>query len=356
VSEEVLALDGSYGEGGGQILRTSIGLAAALWGQAGRAHPAGLRIFNIRANRPKPGLRAQHLAAVQAAAAVAQAHVQGAAVDSTSLTFRPGRPRAGQYRFDIGTAGSATLVLQTILPALLSAEADSQVVITGGTHNPWAPCFEYLRDVFSTLAEAANVSLAVQLERAGFYPAGGGRIRCAIRGLGGPEQVGPLRMRSRGELRRIEGLSAASESLPEHIVERQRARVAGRLAGAGLTGDVEQARWPTDSPGTVVFLRAVFSRSVAGFFALGKRGKPAERVADEAVDELMGFLAADGAVDGHAADQLITLLALCPRESELTTARVSQHLLTNAEVIRKVAGREVLVEGEMNSPGKVILR
>lgn len=355
MSDDVLVIDGAFGEGGGQILRTSIGLAAALWHQAGRARPAGLRIVNIRANRPKPGLRAQHLAAVRAAAAVTGARVEAAAINSTSLTFLPGEPRPGSYRFDIGTAGSATLVLQTILPALVSAGGESEVVITGGTHNPMAPCFEYLRDVSATLAEAAGVSMAVQLERAGFYPAGGGRIRARVRGLGAPDRVGPLRMRSRGELRYVEGISVASEALPEHIVQRQRRRALSRLRQAGLVAEVEPIRRPTNSPGTVVFLRAVFSRSVAGFFALGKRGKPAEKVADEAVDELLGFLAADGAVDPHAADQLITVLALSPGESELTTTGVTNHLLTNAEVIRKVTGREVTVEGELDSPGKVII-
>lgn len=245
------------------------------------------------------------------------------------------------------------LVLQTVLPALLTATGDSEVVITGGTHNPFAPCFEYARDVFATLAEAAGASFALVLERAGFYPAGGGVVRCRIRGAGGGENIAPLRMLSRGELRRVEALSAAAESLPEHIVRRQGRRVEARLAGAPLPGSVEYARWPTACAGTVVFLRAVFSRSVAGFFALGRRGKSAEAVADEAVDELAEFLSADGAVDCHAADQLIALLALSPQKSQLTTAAVTAHLITNAQVIRQLTGRAISIQGQVGSPGVV---
>ncbi|OPX23794.1 MAG: RNA 3'-terminal-phosphate cyclase [Planctomycetales bacterium 4484_123] len=352
MSGEEIIIDGSFGEGGGQILRTSTGLAAALWqGTDGRE----LRVVNIRAGRPKPGLRVQHVAAVNAAAEVAAAGIEGARLDSRELSFRPAGSRAGTYRFEIPTAGSAMLVLQTILPALITADGDSEVLISGGTHNPFAPCFQYVRDVFCTLAEAANVSVALTLERVGFYPAGGGRIRCQVRGVGSPEHVGPLRLLTRGELRRIEALSAAADTLPEHIVQRQARRVQERLEGAGLPAEVQSARWPADCGGTVVFLRAVFSHGLAGFSALGRRGKPAERVADEAVDELLAFLDADGAVDPHAADQLITILALCPRASQLTTTRITNHLLTNAEVIRQITGRQVTVEGELDRPGKVIL-
>ena len=348
---ETVTIDGSFGEGGGQILRTSVGLAAALWGR--RHGPKVLQVDNIRANRPKCGLGAQHLAAVRAAAAVVGGRLHGAEIGSTSLQFRPGRSRAGTYHFEIATAGSAMLLLQTILPALAVAEGNSEVTVTGGTHNPFAPCFEYFSGVFAPLAEGANVSLSATLEQAGFYPAGGGRVRCQIRGLGSPEHVGPLKLLSRGPLRHIEGVSGVSAALPIRIAERQAAQAIARLRKAGMRSSVEQVQWPTTSPGTVVFLRAVFSRSVAGSFALGAKGKPAERVADEAADEMLAFLDANGAVDPHAADQLITLLALSPGASELATTTVTDHLLTNAEVIRRIAGREVTVTGKPGGPGHV---
>lgn len=332
----MIVIDGSQGEGGGQILRTSVGLAAAL----GKA----VRVTGIRAGRQKPGLRPQHLSAVRAAAAVADADLSGAEIGSTDVTFRPGPVRVGRYRFDIGTAGSSALVLQTIIPAMMLADGESDVTVTGGTHNPLAPCFEYLRDVFGLLASAANLQIYLEMVRAGFYPRGGGEIHMQVRGIGSPDNVEPLRLGSRGELRYIEGLSAASHSLPGHIIERQTAQVLGRLAAAGRRGTVEQAVWQSDSPGTVVFLRAVFAKTVAGVFALGARGKRAERVADEAVEDLLDFLDSPGVVDAHAADQLITLAALCPAASRFVAERLTDHLKTNADVIRQITGRNITLE------------
>ena len=345
VSGAPITIDGSQGEGGGQILRTAAGLAAAL----GR----NVRIINIRAGRPQPGLRPQHLAAVRAAAAVCDGELAGAEAGSAEIVFRPGRVKAGKYRFDIGTAGSAMLVLQTVLPALMVAEGESDVTVAGGTHNPLAPCFEYVRDVFGLLASAAGLNAYFELMRAGFYPAGGGEARMRIRGLGARQEVGPLRLTSRGELRYIEGLSAEGRMLPEHVVERQAAQLLARLAAAGLRATVEQARWDSFGPGTCVFARAVFARSAAGFFSLGARGKPAEKVADEAADALLEFLASDGAADAHAADQLVAIAALCPSESRISTSRITGHLTTNAQVIRQLTGRKIAIDAEEGKPGMV---
>ena len=341
---DLITIDGSQGEGGGQILRTSVGLAAAL----GKA----VRIINIRARRPQSGLRPQHLWAVRAAAAVCDGRLEGDEAGSGVLTFRPGEIRPGQYRFDIGTAGSTTLVIQTILPALVIAAGESDVTVTGGTHNPMAPCFEYLRDVFGVLASAANVQIYLEMIRPGFYPAGGGEVRLAVSGVD-PDDLGPLRYTARGDLKSIQGLSAASKSLPAHIIERQAARALSRLEAAGYGASIEQAAWESYSPGTAVFLRAVFSKTVAGFFALGALGKPAEKVADEAVDGLLAFLVSGAAVDAHAADQLITLAALCPGPSALSAERITDHLLANAEVIRQLTGREIRIEGQPDKPGTV---
>jgi len=338
----VIVLDGSQGEGGGQILRTSVSLAAAL----GRS----VRVTGIRARRQRPGLRPQHLTALRATAAICRADLTGADIGSMDITFRPGAIRSGSYRFDIGTAGSAVLVLQTVLPALLLAEGDSDVTVTGGTHNPLAPCFEYFRDVFGVLASASNLQMYVEMVRPGFYPGGGGEIRMQVRGVGSVDNVEPIVLTDRGELRRIEGLSAASESLPAHIIERQASRASRLLAEARHPVSFERAAWETDSPGTVVFLRAVFAKAIAGSFALGARGKPAERVADEAVEELLAFIDSPGAVDRHAGDQLLTILALCPHESRYVTQRLTSHLRTNADVVTQVTGRGIDVEpGEAES-------
>ncbi|MGB2820602.1 MAG: RNA 3'-terminal phosphate cyclase [Phycisphaerae bacterium] len=337
-----IVIDGSQGEGGGQILRTSVGLAAAL----GKC----VRVSNIRAGRQRPGLRPQHLAAIRAAAATCNAELAGAEIGSMDITFRPGELRAGQYRFDIGTAGSAILVLQTVIPALVLAEGDSDVTVTGGTHNPLAPCFEYLRDVFAVLASAANIQMHVEMMRPGFYPTGGGEVRMQIRGVGSAENIEPLVLIDRGEVRHIEGLSAASYSLAAHIIERQTSQALSRLAATRRRATIEQAVWETFSPGTVVFLRAVFAKSVAGVFSLGARSKRAERVADEAVEELLAFIDSPGVVDAHAADQLLTLLALCPYESRYVTERLTDHLRTNAWAITRMTGRQIDIEpGEEES-------
>ncbi len=336
MSEATIVIDGSQGEGGGQILRTSVGLAAAL------AMP--VRVENVRAGRQRPGLRPQHLAAVRAAAAVCDATLTGAAIGSTEITFAPGQRRAGQYRFDIGTAGSGPLVLQTILPALAIAEGTSDVTVTGGTHNPLAPCFEYLRDVYGALAATVNVQAYFEMRRAGFYPGGGGEIRLQVQGVEAAENLVPLRLTERGTLRHIDGLSAASYSLAAHIIERQSNHAVERFSAIGRKTSIRQSVWETFSPGTVVFLRAVFARSVAGFGALGARSKPAERVADEAVDALQAFLETPASVDHHAAEQLLTLAALAPGDSRYVTDRATDHLHTNAAVVSRLTGRAVRIE------------
>jgi RNA 3'-terminal phosphate cyclase (ATP) len=292
---------------------------------------------------------------VRAAAAVCGAKITGDSLGSRELVFAPGPLAGGEHEIDVGTAESVNLVLQTILPPLTVCDADSTVRVTGGTHNPLAPCFEYVRDVFGPLASSMNVQAYYEMERPGFYPSGGGKVRMAVCGLECAQDVGALRFMSRGELRRIEGLSAASDSLPEHIVDRQAARATSRLAEAGHSVRMERARWATASPGTVVFLRAVYSRTVAGFFSLGKLGKPAETVADEAADAMLDFLSGTGALDSHAADQLITLAALCEGPSRFTCHRVTSHLRTNAEVIRQITGRTVEIAEAADGTGSVIL-
>jgi RNA 3'-terminal phosphate cyclase (ATP) len=333
VPDPVITIDGSWGEGGGQVLRTSLGLAAALG--------LSVRVINVRARRDRPGLRPQHLSAVRAAAAVCGGTLEGDAIGSGDLTLRPGDPRHGEYRFDIGTAGASTLVLQTVIPALLLAGGESDVTVTGGTHNPLAPCFDYLRDVFGVLAMASGVDMHLEMKRAGFYPAGGGEVRMRLAGLDSVDDLAPLRYNDRGELRSVEVLSAASFSLPAHIIERQAHQASDRLIAAGHHPRVAKQMWETPSPGTAVFVRAVFARGVAGWCALGARVKPAEAVADEAVDGFLAFLSSAGAVDAHAADQLLTIAALCPGESRFTAQAATSHVATNAEVIRQLVGREI---------------
>ncbi len=347
VSSKVISIDGSQGEGGGQIVRTGLALAAALH--------RNIHITNIRASRENPGLGHQHLAAVRAAAAVCDAKVTGDQIGSKELTFTPGKLKAGEYRFEIGTAGSTVLVLQTVIPALTLASGDSVVTVTGGTHNPLAPCFEYLRDVFLILASATNVQIYCEMIRPGFYPAGGGEVRMTIRGLRSRNNMRCVRMVTRGKLRRIDGVSTVSKQLPQDIVHRQGTQVISQLAKAGRKATIEHLRWDTDSPGTMVFLRAVFARSVAGFFALGERGKPAEQVADEATGPLLDFIYSSGIVDARAADQLLPITALAHEESRFVTDRVTDHLLTNAAVIGQLTDRTIRIDAEPGEPAEVTI-
>lgn len=347
MNSSLIDIDGSQGEGGGQILRTTIGLCAAL----GRS----VRIRRIRAGREQSGLRPQHVTAVRAVATICQGRLSGDEVGSSDLTFEPGPVQPGSYKFDIGTAGSTTLVLQGLLPALMLADGDTDVTVTGGTHNPMAPSFEYLRDVFGPLVTAANVQAYFEMIRPGFYPAGGGKVHMHVVGLGEKDNLDPIRISDRGQLRRIEGLSAASDKLSMHIIDRQARTAEHILRHDGYKLDMEHATWPSLSPGTTVFVRAAFARSVAGYFALGKLHKPAEQVAQEAACNMLRFLKSEAAVDEHAADQLVTIAALCPAESVFTTECVTSHLLTNAEVVRQLTGRAVTIEGEEGSPGKVTI-
>ena len=334
--DEIVHIDGSQGEGGGQIVRTSVGLAAALG--------VGVRVTNIRRGRKVPGLCAQHVAAVRAAAAVCGGQLGGDEVGSREIMLVPGSLVGGRFEFDIGTAGATSLVCQTILPALMVTDADSEVTVTGGTHNPMAPCFEYLRDVFGVLASTANCQVYFELIRAGFTPAGGGRVRMDVCGLGGREGVEPIRLVSRGELKYVEGISAASGAPADDAAERQALRMRDRLAETGHRPTIEQAVLETDSPGSVAMVRAVFSRTVAGAFALGGEGRFGNVVADEAVDAIQAFIDSAGVVDLHAADQLLPLAALCYDESRFVTQRVTRHLRTNAAVIEQLTGRAVAIE------------
>ncbi len=334
-------IDGSQGEGGGQVLRSSLTLSM-LTGQP-------VRIDNIRAGRSKPGLRAQHLAAVQAAAMISGADVVGAKLGSTSLHFRPGRVQPGAYHFDIGTAGSTALVLQTMFLPLALADTPSCVTITGGTHVPWSPSYYYLDRQWLPILRRMGFEARLTLEKAGFYPRGGGRIRAEIEPAG---TLRPLELIQRGALRRVSGISAIA-NLPDHIAQRQRQQVERRLGDRVPELTVEIVSLPSPGKGTAVFLQAECDDGGGGFTALGKQGVPAERVADEAVDQLEAYLKSNAALDKHLADQLILPLVLASGRSSFSTAEITQHLLTNIEVVQAFLDVEVVVEGELSYPGSV---
>lgn len=317
----MLTIDGAQGEGGGQVLRTSLALSALL----GRE----VRIERIRAGRSKPGLAAQHLACVRAATRVCDASVEGAEMGSQELTFRPGEPRAGRYELDVGTAGATTLVLQTILPPLLFAPGSSLVEVTGGTNVRWSPPQEYVAYVFLPALESMGVSATLQCPRPGFYPRGGGRIEAQVRPL--QEALRPLAWNDRGALRSLTAWSVVEARLPSHIIRRQIEGVREALGSTGLrtkTSHPEAA-----SPGTMLMIAAGSDRGFGGFTALGERGKPAEEVGRQAGEKAAAFLDADASVDRHLADQLLLYAAIAAGETRFVTTEVTEHLRTNAQVV-----------------------
>lgn len=342
----MVVIDGSYGEGGGQVLRTALTMAV-LTGQ-----PA--RIEHIRAGRSKPGLQPQHLTAVRAAAAVCGADLAGDELGSQTLSFVPGGPsRPGHYTFDVsevarrGSAGSVGLVLQTVLLPLALTDGESHLTLRGGTHVPWAPPVPYLAHVFLPQLTRMGVDAQVELVDWGFYPAGGGEIRVRIAGREGP--LRPILLTERGELERVWG-QAAVTNLPAHIAQRMTARAHNVLAEAGLRAQVEPQRLRGAGPGAGIFLFAEYGASpgseavTAGFCAYGRKGLPAERVAEAACEELLAHHRSDAPVDRHLADQLVLPMVLAKEESRLVTSQVSQHLQTNTWVVRQFLERELRLE------------
>jgi RNA 3'-terminal phosphate cyclase (ATP) len=312
----VLTIDGSQGEGGGQILRTSLSLSMVT-GQP-------FRIERIRAGRDRPGLMRQHLAAVEAARAISSAEVEGARLAARTLTFAPREVKAGTYRFAVGTAGSACLVLQTVAPALALAAAPSHLVVEGGTHNKMAPPFDFLKKVFLPLFNRTGPVVDAAIERHGFYPAGGGRLVVDIApapAMTAFELTEPMRVvghRARAILSR----------LPRHIAERELAVVSARLGW----NDVAVEEVDSPGPGNAVHLEVVGERSSELSTGVGERGVPAEAVAGAAVDEIAAFLAAGVPVGCHLADQLLLPMALA-RGGAFLTLPLTPHATTAIAVI-----------------------
>lgn len=334
-------IDGTMGEGGGQVLRSALTLSL-LTGKP-------VRFRRIRARRKRPGLGFQHRMAVHAAARISGAQVEGDRVGSQELEFAPGAVTPGSYHFDIGTAGSTSLVLQTVLLPLALAPGSSRLTITGGTHVPASPCFHYLDWHWRVMLARIGIPFELYMTMAGFYPPGGGELRATIPGSARVESVD---LRERGKLLIIDGLSAVA-NLPDEIAERQRNQALRRLDELDCPLHMDVGSLPAQSPGTVIVLLARFEHGQACFFALGERGKRAEWVADEAADDLLAFLATEGAVDRWMADQLLLPLALGRKPSVFSTSQVTLHLLTHAEVIRAFLPVSICIEGAEGEPGTV---
>jgi len=324
----MVTIDGA--RGGGQMLRNAVALAAIC------RRP--VRVVNIRGGRPQPGLRPQHLTGVRAVAEVCHAELQGAEIGSTEISLVPGSiaPR-GDWRLDVGTAGSVTLILQSLLPALAHAAEASQVTLLGGTDVPFAPPVDYFTHVFAPTLRLLGVDVELRAARRGFYPKGGGEVTASVRPAA---RVRGITWTERAKVVRVRGRSY-SQGLPEHIAERMR-EAAVRTLGHGSYGkaDVELevvAEGPSTGCGIGVWAETPEGIALGGN-ALGERGKPAERVGEEAAKMLLRELKGAGAVDSHLADQLLVWLAVADGPSEFTTSQVTEHMSCAAEVALAVAG------------------
>lgn len=347
----MITIDGSYGEGGGQILRTSLTLAAV----TGKP----LKMVNIRAGRKKPGLAAQHLTAVLAAAAVCDAHLEGAQLGSQTLTFVPQSSlQARSYSWDVaaarrgGSAGSTSLILQTVLLPLALAEGRSKVTVKGGTHVPWSPPYHFLEKVYLPTLARLGVEARAEIERWGWYPIGRGSVKAQIKEAASRPLLKAIDLNERGEFLRLSGLSALS-NLPKHIAQRQRDRALELLRGEGFEPDIRMEEGKSSGRGTMVFLWAEFENGVAGFTALGAPGKPAEKVAEEACQAFLEYYESGAALDKHLADQLILPLALADGHSAFTTCQITQHLITNIWVVEQFMDIGYQVEGSEGERGRV---
>ncbi|MGE5238239.1 MAG: RNA 3'-terminal phosphate cyclase [Chloroflexota bacterium] len=344
----MIEIDGSVGEGGGQILRTALSLSCLL------TQP--FRISGIRKSRRKPGLMPQHLMAVRAAGQISDAEVEGDSPGSMTLTFRPRRVRGETFLFDIGTAGSTMLVLQTLILPLTSAPVKSTVILKGGTHVPFSPCFDYINGVFLPLLARLGIHVRLEIESYGFYPKGGGRVRAEIMPT---RESGPLMLTGRGTLLRLRGVSAVA-NLPLSIAERQKNALVDKVRSAakdhGPSPQVEVTGVPSPGQGTFAFLRADAEHSVAGFTALGERGKRAEEVGEEAALAFLRYVSTAAALDEHLTDQIVPYLAMSRGTSDFTTSAITRHLLTNLHVIGLFADFPHSVEGDEGMPGRVRIR
>jgi RNA 3'-terminal phosphate cyclase (ATP) len=324
MQQALLTIDGSQGEGGGQILRTSLALSMCL----GRP----FQITNIRASRERPGLQAQHLTAVTSARSIINAEVEGAEIGSRQLVFIPRRLTPGDYHFATGTAGSTTLVLQTLLPALMLADQPSNLVLEGGTHNHYAPPYDFLEKAYLPLIRAMGPKIAARLERTGFAPGGGGILHVAITPA---KKLKPLVLTRRGRLLQ-QNAEVLLAHLPEHIAYRE-LRVIARALGYTPAQLHFQPVVTARGPGNVVLIMVHSEAVTEVFTAFGERGLPAEQVAASAVNEVTEYLQSGAAVGKQLADQLLLPVALAGQGAFLTQ-QPSLHTITNMAVIRQFTG------------------
>ena len=326
-----LRIDGSYGEGGGQILRSSVALSA-LTGK-------DMEIVNIRSKRDRCGLAAQHLAAVRGVAELCGASLEGDELGSTSLTFRPGEVLGGEYEFNVGTAGSVTLVLQACMLAAVHADGPVTMTIRGGTNVRMSPPVDHYLNVLLPLLREMHVDVELEVLQRGFYPQGGGAVAATLMP---PRAVLPLDLRERG---RPEGIGATSfvQNLPEHIAQRMEHAVRKSLLGERIVAERQLSSGPSSGAG--IYLRARYENTVLGADGLGQRGVPAERVGELAAERMRDELDGGGTLDVHTADQLLPYMAMAEGPSSFKVRELTSHLTTQIWLLPQFLPVRIDVDG-----------
>lgn len=331
----MMRIDGSLGEGGGQTLRTALSLSAIT--------KTAFTMENIRAKRQNPGLRAQHVACVQAVAKITGAKVQGASVGSTCLSFSPATLEGGAFEFDIGTAGATTLLFQCLVPALLFAGKPSTLTLHGGTDVPFAPPSHFTENTFTKALHRFGAHVSARTVKHGFYPAGGGTLFSKIE----PSELSGARFQKRGKLKKLRAV-CLSANLPDHVNSREKAW----LQKHGVD-EVEERAVKSKSPGNVVSIEAEHENAVNGFSALGESGKPAEAVTEEALFEWEKFDKSGAAIDGHLCDQLLIYAALSKGKTVLESSDITGHVRTNATLLARWLDAPIGTDGRtMDIEGK----
>jgi RNA 3'-phosphate cyclase len=347
----MIEIDGSYGEGGGQILRTSVSLSALTL--------KPVRITKIRAGRPKPGLKRQHMAGIDLISQIVGAEVDGLEIGSTEITFRPSELGSGDFRYDIGTAGSISLVLQAVLPPAILSSEPVRFFLKGGTDVKWSPPIDYLREVFVPVANRLGANIEIQRKKRGHYPRGGGEVVVEVTPT---SMFSPISLLDFGNLIAVSGISHCVR-LPGHVADRQAKTVETDLSNRGIKfEEIERESYqknndPHLGPGSGIVLWAESETGIRiGADSLGDRGKRAEVVGKEAVIQLLQELATGKAIDSHLCDMLIPYLALAEGTSQIGVTEITSHLVTNIWVAGRILGIKINLEGNLGESGVVSVK
>lgn len=340
----MLEIDGSFGEGGGQVLRSSLTLSILC--------NKPFTIKNIRANRSKPGLKAQHLTAIQAAAHISQATVSGNELHSTQMSFSPGECVAGNYFFDVQTAGATSLVLQTIHLPLSLASSPSIVDIKGGTHVPFSPVYEFLQTSWGNFIKTIMNEVEIKINKAGFFPKGQGHFQVKISPC---EAIKSVDFVERSSIHKIT-IAVVSAKLPEHVAEREIESLRHYLKKNSIPGKIDSVVHHHKSVGigNCLLLHCELKNGLTvSFSEMGKQGRPAEKVAEILGKNFVSYWKSKAVVDEHLADQMLLPLSFAEAPSQYSVSKVTQHLLTNAQIIETFSDAKIQIDGDENNPGTV---